>query len=185
MVATSSSDFNFGNEKKIKQLESSSNQPETSPDDPASNKPSENGATAPTTLKSMAEHAAMILNGGQQHHQQSSSDQLASLLQHQQQQSGDVDSMNAAFAQLLVQQQKQQQSMSGSGTNISPTMLAQAGLQQANQETYIQPILGVAPLGKSPLTKEQSQQLAILDAASKRLPQPADTERARFDLQLN
>lgn len=51
--------------------------------------------------------------------------------------------------------------------------------QQANHETFIQPILGVAPLGKSPLTKEQSQQLAILEAASKRLPQPADTERIR------
>jgi CCR4-NOT transcription complex subunit 3 len=51
--------------------------------------------------------------------------------------------------------------------------------QQQNQETFIQPILGVAPLGKTPLTKEQSQQLAILDCAYKKLPHPSDTERLR------
>ena len=72
---------------------------------------------------------------------------------------------------------------SGGGSNISPTSAGASLLvqqQQANHETFIQPILGVAPLGKSPLTKEQSQQLAILEAASKRLPQPADTERIRY-----
>ena len=69
---------------------------------------------------------------------------------------------------LLMSQQQQQQQMAANLNNTT-----------TNQETFIQPILGVAPLGKTPLTKEQSQQLAILDCAHKKLPHPSDTERIR------
>lgn len=96
--------------------------------------------------------------------------------QHQSQQSGS-NSMSPSLIlnqqQMLHQQQQQQ-------------MLQQQQQQQqlmnnstANQETFIQPILGVAPLGKTPLTKEQNQQLAILDCAYKKLPHPSDTEKIR------
>ena len=77
---------------------------------------------------------------------------------------------------------QQPQSQHQQNNSMSPTLLLQQ--QQSlnnttNQETFIQPILGVAPLGKTPLTKEQSQQLAILDCAYKKLPHPSDTERIR------
>jgi len=66
--------------------------------------------------------------------------------------------------------------------NISPSMLMNSsgsGGSMTNQETFIQPILGVAPLGKTPLSKEQNQQLIILESAYKKLPHPTDTERMR------
>lgn len=68
--------------------------------------------------------------------------------------------------------------------NISPSLLLQQQQQHltnstTNQETFIQPILGVAPLGKTPLSKDQNQQLIILESAFKKLPHPSDTERMR------
>lgn len=66
--------------------------------------------------------------------------------------------------------------------NISPSLLLnqqQMCGNTTNQETFIQPILGVAPLGKTPLTKEQNQQLIVLESAYKKLPHPSDTERMR------
>ncbi len=82
------------------------------------------------------------------------------------------------------QQQQQSQHQHQQNNSMSPSLLLSQQQQQnlnntTNQETFIQPILGVAPLGKTPLTKEQSQQLAILDCAYKKLPHPADTERIR------
>ena len=78
----------------------------------------------------------------------------------QQQQSQQITSLSPSS-----QQQQQQQS--------SSTILS------TNQETFIQPILGVAPLGKTALTKDQNQQLILLDSAFKKLPHPSDTERIR------
>lgn len=66
--------------------------------------------------------------------------------------------------------------------NVSPSLLLNQQLinnNLTNQETFIQPILGVAPLGKTPLTKDQNQQLVILESAFKKLPHPSDTERMR------
>jgi len=65
--------------------------------------------------------------------------------------------------------------------NISPSLLLnqQQNSTTNNQETFIQPILGVAPLGKTPLTKDQNQQLVVLESAFKKLPHPSDTERMR------
>lgn len=71
----------------------------------------------------------------------------------------------------------------GQGQNISPSLLMNQGQlnngNTTNQETFIQPILGVAPLGKTPLSKDQNQQLIILESAFKKLPHPSDTERMR------
>jgi len=83
---------------------------------------------------------------------------------------------NAVSPSLQQQQQQPQQQQQQQSTNQQPSV---STTPTTNQETFIQPILGVAPLGKSPLTKEQNQQLAILDCAFKKLPQPSDTERIR------
>jgi CCR4-NOT transcription complex subunit 3 len=128
---------------------------------------------------------------------------LAALLS-QQQKSGNGLNLPAALSALqqqqqqsLLSQQQQQQNLqnqsqnntssssanNNTNSNVSPSSLQLQQQQQqqnfANQETFIQPILGVAPLGKTPLTKEQNQQLQMLDYAYKKLPQPSDTERVR------
>lgn len=125
---------------------------------------------------------------------------LASLLA--QQNKGNNINLPAALSALQQQQNFQALSVqSGSNTNgagnasgnnsqanlqqqqnISPSMLInnqQLNNPATNQETFIQPILGVAPLGKTPLTKDQNQQLIILESAFKKLPHPSDTERMR------
>ncbi|RNA28537.1 CCR4-NOT transcription complex subunit 3-like isoform X1 [Brachionus plicatilis] len=101
----------------------------------------------------------MLINVSSQDQRKHLSDAFAALLS--QQQTNQKQDIN-----LLLQQSQQLQQ------NMSPN-------QQTNQETFIQPILGVAPLGKTLLTKEQNQHLAILDGAFKKLPQPSDTERSR------
>lgn len=44
---------------------------------------------------------------------------------------------------------------------------------------YLDPILGVTPLGPQPLDREQSLQLVMLDAASRHPPLPMDSQRVR------
>jgi hypothetical protein len=96
-----------------------------------------------------------------------------------------VDTTNRLGIQIPHHQQQQQQL--GSPTSIllaqqQAQLLQQVSanqLQQSNQETFISPTLGVAPLGKVPLNKEQTQQLAILESTIKKLPVPTDTERIR------
>lgn len=44
---------------------------------------------------------------------------------------------------------------------------------------YLDPILGVAPLGPQPLDRERSLQLAMLDAASRHPPLPMDSQQVR------
>jgi len=101
-------------------------------------------------------------------------------LQQQQQQSFNEQAQSNRMQSNSSNSQSQQQ-------NISPSLLLSQQQQHqqmnlnntTNQETFIQPILGVAPLGKTPLTKDQNQQLIILDSAFKKLPHPSDTERIR------
>ncbi|XP_036370301.1 CCR4-NOT transcription complex subunit 3 isoform X2 [Octopus sinensis] len=50
---------------------------------------------------------------------------------------------------------------------------------------HLNPILGVAPLGPSPLTKENYYQLTMLEAAFNHLPHPSDSERLRLYLPRN
>lgn len=44
---------------------------------------------------------------------------------------------------------------------------------------YLDPILGVAPLGPQPLDRERSLQLVMLDAASRHPPLPMDSQQVR------
>jgi CCR4-NOT transcription complex subunit 3 len=113
---------------------------------------------------------------------------LANLMS-QQKSTNIVDTTNRLGIQIPhhQQQQQQQQQQLGSPTSIllaqqQAQLLQQVSanqLQQSNQETFISPTLGVAPLGKVPLNKEQTQQLSILEATIKKLPVPTDTERIR------
>jgi len=57
-------------------------------------------------------------------------------------------------------------------------------LQQKN-EAHIPPLLGVAPLGVVPLSKEHQFQYSMLEAASHHLPHPSDSERLRPYLPRN
>ena len=47
------------------------------------------------------------------------------------------------------------------------------------------PLLGVAPLGIVPLSKEQQLQYTMLEAAAHHLPHPSDSERLRPYLPRN
>jgi len=161
-----------------------------------SNSSSSNNSQQQTTPNDLTPQIANLLSTLQQQQQQqqqlndpsaslSSNDAttaaLAALIQQQKH-------LNMPISLSALQQQQQQQQQMGAPpslqqtvNNLSPNLLLAQQQQQntANQETFIQPILGVAPLGKTPLTKEQSQQLAILDCAYKKLPQASDPERMR------
>lgn len=52
-------------------------------------------------------------------------------------------------------------------------------------EAHIPPLLGVAPLGPVPLSKENQFQYSMLEAASHHLPHPSDSERLRPYLPRN
>jgi len=58
-------------------------------------------------------------------------------------------------------------------------------LQSLKNEAHIPPLLGVAPLGIVPLSKEHQFQYSMLEAASHHLPHPSDSERLRPYLPRN
>ncbi|XP_077979393.1 CCR4-NOT transcription complex subunit 3-like isoform X2 [Glandiceps talaboti] len=62
---------------------------------------------------------------------------------------------------------------------------SQQTTQPQTTEITLQPLLGVAPLGPQPLSKEQCYQLAMLESASHHLPHPSDSERLRHYLPRN
>ena len=57
--------------------------------------------------------------------------------------------------------------------------------REKKTEAHIPPLLGVAPLGPVPLTKETQLQYAMLEAAFMHMPQPSDSERIRTHLPRN
>lgn len=61
----------------------------------------------------------------------------------------------------------------------------EAALPPQTTTIHLNPILGVAPLGPSPLTKENYYQLTMLEAAFNHLPHPSDSERLRQYLPRN
>lgn len=61
----------------------------------------------------------------------------------------------------------------------------QSLLQGQKTEAHIPPLLGVAPLGIVPLSKEHQFQYSMLEAASHHLPHPSDSERLRPYLPRN
>jgi len=84
----------------------------------------------------------------------------------------------------------------GQNTPAPPAGFLELGLSQAGaggpplklqhkNEAHIPPLLGVAPLGVVPLSKEHQFQYSMLEAASHHLPHPSDSERLRPYLPRN
>lgn len=72
--------------------------------------------------------------------------------------------------------------------NNNPNVLSSAGVvpgmkTAGTNEAHIPPLLGVAPLGPSPLQKEHQIQFQMMEAAYYHLPTPSDSERLRTYLQ--
>lgn len=73
------------------------------------------------------------------------------------------------------------QSGGGGGGGVVP---GSGGMKTAGtNEAHIPPLLGVAPLGPSPLQKEHQIQFQMMEAAYYHLPTPSDSERLRTYLQ--
>lgn len=68
--------------------------------------------------------------------------------------------------------------------SLSSNSLLKSNLLNAGtNEAHIPPLLGVAPLGPSPLQKEHQLQFQMMEAAYYHLPAPSDSERLRTYLQ--
>ncbi|XP_030377356.1 CCR4-NOT transcription complex subunit 3 isoform X2 [Scaptodrosophila lebanonensis] len=65
----------------------------------------------------------------------------------------------------------------GSGNTNKPHSTQQQQQQMPKTEAYIPPLLGVTPLGPTPLQKEHQVQFQMMEAAFYHLPQPMDTEK--------
>ena len=63
--------------------------------------------------------------------------------------------------------------------------MGSGGRSGQKTEAHIPPLLGVAPLGVVPLSKEHQFQYTMLEAASHHLPHPSDSERLRPYLPRN
>lgn len=103
----------------------------------------------------------------------------------------------------LQQQQQQSYVMDGSSIDTSSTATGQNGLNaninnliqatnmsnvtnmksSGTNEALIPPLLGVAPLGPSPLQKDHQLQFQMMESAYYHLPSPSDSERVRPYLQ--
>ncbi|CRK90795.1 CLUMA_CG004485, isoform A [Clunio marinus] len=95
------------------------------------------------------------------------------------------------------QQQQQQQILNGPAANVkqqqNPSSQANAVLigmsgitnmkPSGTNEALIPPLLGVAPLGPTPLQKDHQVQFQMMEAAYYHLPSPSDSERLRPYLQ--
>lgn len=92
-----------------------------------------------------------------------------------------------------TQSQPQQQPPPQQQQNDPISASLSHGLYQGSQakdlshktEATVPPLLGVAPLGPVPLTKETQMQLTMLEAASRHMPHPSDSERLRPYLPRN
>lgn len=96
------------------------------------------------------------------------------------------------------QQQQTQQSYVMDASSIDPSTTANinslisatsaatgTSKTTGTNEALIPPLLGVAPLGPSPLQKDHQQQFQMMEAAYYHLPSPSDSERLRPYLQRN
>lgn len=64
----------------------------------------------------------------------------------------------------------------GGGASSAPSK-QQLSQQQPTNEAHIPPLLGVAPLGPSPLQKDHQLQFQMMEAAYYHLPTPSDSEK--------
>lgn len=65
----------------------------------------------------------------------------------------------------------------GASSATNKQQLSQQQQQQPTNEAHIPPLLGVAPLGPSPLQKEHQLQFQMMEAAYYHLPTPSDSEK--------
>ncbi|XP_021358792.1 CCR4-NOT transcription complex subunit 3-like isoform X3 [Mizuhopecten yessoensis] len=70
-------------------------------------------------------------------------------------------------------------------TSPSPSSSSDQSQQAQTTTIHLNPLLGVAPLGPVPLTREHYYQLTMLEAAYHHLPHPSDSERIRHYLPRN
>ncbi|XP_059611060.1 CCR4-NOT transcription complex subunit 3 [Phlebotomus argentipes] len=92
----------------------------------------------------------------------------------------------SAVTPVILPQQQQQlyvDSMSAvatNGPNTNATSIVASSIKNSGtNEAHIPPLLGVAPLGPSPLQKEHQLQFQMMEAAFYHLPTPSDSERLR------
>lgn len=72
--------------------------------------------------------------------------------------------------------QQQQQSLHDATSTALSNVVKQQQLRPTN-EAHIPPLLGVAPLGPSPLHKDHQLQFQMMEAAYYHLPTPSDSEK--------
>ena len=76
-------------------------------------------------------------------------------------------------------------SVSGSSSVVGSSISVLSSSSQSGPpllEANVPPLLGVAPLGPCPLTKEQTVYYSMLEAAFYHMPHPSDSDRARLYL---
>lgn len=78
----------------------------------------------------------------------------------------------------------------GLNSNVVQNSSNHLNLQQPQQppvlfEANISPLLGVAPLGPVPLSKDHQFQFTMLESAFVHLPHPSDSERIKLYLPRN
>ena len=56
------------------------------------------------------------------------------------------------------------------------------GTMPTRTDAHLQPLLGVSPLGPVMLSKENIAQAQMLETVYRHLPQPADSEKVRYDI---
>ncbi len=119
------------------------------------------GSESMTSLKSMAQQ--VVENSGLSNENQVSTSESMVIPPTSQQQLFDSVPTSQAPSQPTAPSPEQQQQ------------------QQQPQTTtiHLNPLLGVAPLGPQPLTREHCYQLAMQEAAYHHLPHPSDSERLR------
>lgn len=66
------------------------------------------------------------------------------------------------------------------GSAPSGVVATQQSCGAPTAEAHIPPLLGVAPLGPAPLSKECFYHLHLLEAAALHMPHPSDSERLRW-----
>lgn len=91
------------------------------------------------------------------------------------------DKRNQLFANDTMQTNGPHNAVNHPGNVINAnSLLKPAMIQTGMNEAHIPPLLGVAPLGPSPLKKEHQLQFQMMESAEYHLPHPVDSEKVRY-----
>lgn len=66
--------------------------------------------------------------------------------------------------------------------SVMPVRRPLDGTMPPRTDAHLQPLLGVSPLGPVMLSKENIAQAHMLETVFRHLPQPADSEKVRYDI---